>query len=433
MKNLSNLKKYPKILIGLVLAVSIGAISIFLYMNRVTDIDKMSMTYDQVFDTNILSQNITTSFKQTYQLKDYTVYGENLMLYEEQYSTESTDKLLGKNVLLKNLVNNQEYIFTFSGGVDSGIDLSQLDEGLYEIYVYDHYKQKRVYFSEEFVSEKFTTMRRNETVKTVTLHTERDFLSGIDVKLEKNYAFLMVMDNTPISSIYDIVLDPCGNTIDITSNSVDYGYSNEKISEAQSSYELALMVKEELEKYGLRVLISREQDEDLSYYGSNSRVGKGYESNAKVFISLGMVADDTIVYPYIITSPYTNALLANEIAYYMKGHGISMTPVSTESRLQEGVCFDVIYQGEQGDDFTSWEMYPQIRESGGKSTFAGQVAHASENKIYADSYGMYGLYFTYANINVDESIDYYLSNKEKIAKNLSKGILQYFRVEKQEK
>ena len=46
---------------------------------------------------------------------------------------------------------------------------------------------------------------------------------------------------------------------------------------------------------------------------------------------------------------------------------------------------------------------------------------------------MYGLYFTYANINVDESIDYYLSNKEKIAKNLSKGILQYFRVEKQEK
>ena len=146
-----------------------------------------------------------------------------------------------------------------------------------------------------------------------------------------------------------------------------------------------------------------------------------------------MVADDTIVYPYIITSPYTNALLANEIAYYMKGHGISMTPVSTESRLQEGVCFDVIYQGEQGDDFTSWEMYPQIRESGGKSTFAGQVAHASENKIYADSYGMYGLYFTYANINVDESIDYYLSNKEKIAKNLSKGLLQYFRVEKQEK
>ena len=128
MKNLSNLKKYPKILIGLVLAVSIGAISIFLYMNRVTDIDKMSMTYDQVFDTNILSQNITTSFKQTYQLKDYTVYGENLMLYEEQYSTESTDKLLGKNVLLKNLVNNQEFIFTFSGGVDSGIDLSQLDE-----------------------------------------------------------------------------------------------------------------------------------------------------------------------------------------------------------------------------------------------------------------------------------------------------------------
>ena len=64
------------------------------------------------------------------------------MLYEEQYSTESTDKLLGKNVLLKNLVNNQEFIFTFSGGVDSGIDLSQLDEGLYEIYVYDHYKQK---------------------------------------------------------------------------------------------------------------------------------------------------------------------------------------------------------------------------------------------------------------------------------------------------
>lgn len=429
MKKLRKLLKHPRIAICAVLSISIISVSLFLYVNRTTDIDKMNMTYSQVFDTDILKQNITTSFKQTYQLKDYTTYGENLMLYENEYTSDSTDNLQGKNVLLKNVLTNKEFIFTFSGGVDSGIDLSLLDEGLYEIYVYDHYKQKRVYFSEEIESEKFTTMRRNSTVKSITLNTNRDYLKDLDIKFEKNYAFLTVMDNTPISSIYDVVLDPCGNTIDIATNSVDYGYSSELISEAQSSYELACLIKDELEKAGLRVLITRDEDEDLSYYGSNGRVGKGYEAKAKVFISLGMTADDTIVYPYFVTSPYTNGLLANEIAYYMKGNNINLTPVSTETRLQEGVCFDVIYEGEQGNTYTQWEVYPQIRESGGKSTFAGSLSNAIENQMYAKSYGMYGLYFTYANINLDESIDYYVNHKESIAKNFAKGFLQFFRIE----
>ncbi|MDD7281087.1 hypothetical protein [Floccifex sp.] len=424
-----NKSKRPRTLITIVLVIAIIAVGIFLFLNRVTDVDKIGMTYSEVFDQKVLSQNVTTKFKQTYQLKDYTVYGENMMLYEDMYTNESSDSLLGKNVLLKNIVTNSESIFSFAGGVDSGINLAELDEGVYEIYVYDHYKQKRVYFSDEFESDKFTTMRRNGMVKTITLNTNRDFLDDIGINLEKNYAFLVVIDNTPLSSVYDIVMDPCGNTIDISSNSIDYGYENDSIQEANESYELALLVKEELEKEGLRVLITRQKDEDSSYYGSDSRVGKGYESQAKVFISLGMCADDSIAYPYIVTSPYTNGLLANEIAYYMKGHNVNMMPVSNESRLQEGVCFDTLLEGEQGDSYIEWEAYPQIRESGGKSTFAGRISIAAENKIYRESNGMYGLYFAFANINSQESIDYYYANKGVIASTLANGIMQYYRIQ----
>ncbi|MCF0105696.1 MAG: N-acetylmuramoyl-L-alanine amidase [Holdemanella sp.] len=414
-----------------ILCVAILSVSIFLIASRPTDIDKINMDYGEVLDVELLKSNATAKFKDTYELKDYTIYGENLMLYENMYSAENTDSLQGKNVVVRNIETMEELNFTFSGGVDSGIDLNALSEGMYEVYVYDHYVKKRVFFTDEVNTEEFTTMRRNGKVKSISIHASSTYLSEIGIDYKKNYVFITVFENTPIASNVDVVLDPRGLINNPETGETDYGLSNDTMSEAKESYEFALLVKEELEKMGLKVLINREKDQSLSYYGKKGRVGVGYESNALLFISLGMTADATISRPYIVTSPYTVGLLANEIAYTMKDNGLELNAVSTADMLQVGVRFDKLMQDEFGY-YYEFEYYPQLRESGGKSTFAGQYDVSGENERYANSYGMYAIDFVFANMGSEESLKYYKDHKITLAIQLAKGISEYYHIESNE-
>ena len=422
--------KNPRNLIVFVVIASICAVALFLFANRQTDIDKVSMDYAEVFDNEVLKTNIETKFKNTYELSDYAIYGENLILYESQYEAGEVDGLQGKSVVLRNVVTDSEIIFTISDGIDSGINLSRLDEGLYEVYIYDHYKKKRVFFNEEFESEKLYTIRRNDETKSVVMNTQKDFLSEIGVEMDENYAFITVIDNTPIASVYDVVIDPSPNVVDISTNAVDYGYSSDTFNENDTSYQLAELLKEYLEKEGLRVLITREKDETLSYYGSKGRAGIGYESGAKVYIALGACEDDEIAHPYLITSPYSNSLLANEIAYCLKEEGIALEDVDDDEQLQEGVMWDERYQEYDANlgymVYTPYEMQPQIRETGGKLTKAGTMDGTTENQMYSQSYGMYGIYFTYCNVNNADSVNYIVNNDTLIARQLANGICDYF-------
>ena len=79
---------------------------------------------------------------------------------------------------------------------------------------------------------------------------------------------------------------------------------------------------------------------------------------------------------------------------------------------------------------TKFEFYPQLRESGGKSTFAGQYDSALENQRYVDSNGMYGLYFMFCNPYSSDSLNYYQNNKKLLAKTLAESITDYFDIEK---
>lgn len=426
------IEKNPRNMIIAVLVVSIVVIGVFLFANRRTDVDKVSMPYHEVFDNDILKANVRTSFKQTYGLKDYTIYGETLILYEEPYVMTEVDGLLGKSIVLRNVATEEELIFSFTGGIDSGIDLGMLDEGMYEIYVYDHYKKKRVFFEDEFSSEQFVTLRRDGKVKMVTLNTEKDYLEDIGVEMDQNYAFLTVIENTAVASVYDVVLDPSGYVIDIATNNVDYGIITETFKEYEESYNFALKIKQYLENKGLRVLITRDADETKAYYGKNGRAGLAYDSGAKLFISLGAYQDDETQSPYIVTSPYTSAMLANEVAYYLKENNIIMDWVSFDDQLQRGVAFDSFHQEYEANlgyyIDTEFELLPQIRETGGKLTMAGTMVNAAENQMFTDDYGLYGLFIYYTNATNPDSLAQYEATKDLLAKRIVEGICQYYQI-----
>ncbi len=387
--------------------IAIACVAVFLVVNRTSQLDRLEMSYLSEIDKKTVQENVRTDFSQTYKIKGYTIYGESLKLYKSA-STQSNDDLHGKTVILHNIETQADYSYTFSSGAEEGIHLGNLPQGFYEVYVYDHYVKKRVYFSEETHAATFTTMRRNGEVKNVSLEGATALLEDFDIELDKNYCFITVMDNVPIVNTIDVMID----------------YDDDDYS-----YELAKNVKTNLEEKGLRVQLNRKQDETLSYYGKNGRVGKGYKKKAKVFLSLSATDDYSIEAPLIYTSPYTGAGLANAVSLALQEQDVQPYD-NTEARslLEKGVVYDS-YISLDDSTYSEYEYYPQLRESGGKVTGAGQLDEAESNRSFKNRYGMYGLYVQFYNSESSSSKKSYKENKDAYAQGITNGILDYFEIE----
>ncbi len=417
----------PRTCILFVIVIALSCISVFLYVTRPTQLDKLGISYLEIMDRKAVEKNVSDKYKNTYEVNDYLIYGETMMFYAKEYNGD-VDPMQGMNVLLKNVETKEEISYTFSGGVDSGIGLGSLPQGLYEVYVYDNYVKKRLYFKDEEESLNFSTMRRNETVKNIQVHASKDYLKDFGIEMDKNYVFISVVDNIPMVKTIDVLIDPGGNTYNESDNSIDYGVGNDLINEASASLELAEMLKEKLEAEGLRVELTRDAESTPGYYGKTGRAGIGYEKQAKVFISLGMFVDETQTRPIMMISPYTSGFLANEISYTLLQNGIELPDVSAQENLNLGILYDSFRVDEEGNS-TKFELYPQLRETGGKATLTGQAENSKSNQMYADYYGMNSVYFQFANLASTDSINYYLENKETIAKSIANAIVNYYDIE----
>lgn len=429
-RNLVRMFKNPRTFILFVIVCALTCVSLFLFISRPSQIDRLGISYLELIDKKVVQKNIPSKFEEAYRADDFVIYGENLTFYHEKY-TGKGDDMQGMNVILKNVETQDEISYTFSGGVDSGIQLGALKQGLYEVYVYDHYIKKRLYFKKPVDSLNFSTLRREGKVHNVTVHAGKEYLEDFDVPMDKNYAFISVVENIPMVKTIDVLIDPSGNVYNEQSNSVDYGVGNDLITEAKASYEFALKIKAELEKSGLRVELTRDADGTPSYYGQHGRAGIGYEKQAKVFLSLGMFVDENIMRPYMMISPFTTGLLANDISYNLGENGIQLPDVSAEEGLGYGILYDALKLDEEGNP-TTLELYPQLRETGGKATRVGQGDFAKGNKAYRENYGMNAISFHYANLASIDSIHYFLDNQDLMAKTIAHGILDYYEIKEVE-
>lgn len=403
-------------------------VSAYIYTNLPNELDKISEDYISTLKRSVVQEKVQTSFDETYEASDYLFYGETLSLFGEAYGESELDSFLGKAIQLENIETGTQYSFTLSGKGDAGISLGQLEEGVYDIFIYDQYTKKRVYFPAPLKSKTLVTMRRNGTVKNITLEAGKDLFKDFNVELDKDYAYIVVKDSIAQKDIIDVLIDPSGNVLNELTNDVDQGVSNNKIVEKDSSYQLAQELKTELEKYGLKVQLSRNESDAVGYYGKDGRVGQGYEQQAKVFINLEMCDDSNITRPFFRVSPLTNASLANQITYYFNQDGLELDyPYSSSDLLESGVIFDT-YIVDNDYNVTHFSLYPALRESGGKATFTGQLNDLG-NQDYKNAFGMNTISFVYANIENADSINYYQEHESQIVKALAQGIASYYQLE----
>lgn len=363
----------------------------------------------------------------TIELEDYLFYGETLSLYMDPYDGEE-DEIYGKTMELVNICTGEQYNFIIGNTADRQIYLPDLTDGTYEIYLIDSFERKRVVFAQPTYSEAFQTMRRGGKVKEARLIADRSVLDEYGGSLSAHYAFLSVESVTPRAEKADVLIDPFGLYTTIWGG-IDYGYSGGGIVEYEESYAVALAMKEQLESYGLRVLITRGKEEVVEYYGEDSRASQGYEADANYIIGIGFTYGSGHVgiesYHGIQSSPR----LTNDIMYYLQQtYDIAGSTTYASQTSVAGVFSSSAVQGE--DERSVYDGMPIFRESGGKATLAGQYSERSaDNLIYAQENGMQGIEFDLACLSDEDDTTFYQENKDTIIRGLCEGFAHALKVE----
>jgi hypothetical protein len=412
-------KKMLIALIAFLLTISVVLIGVHIASSSPTDAERLSLTYLDTLKRTDLAIDLEESFEQTKKISDYTIYGESLTLYENDYDSTVTDPLYGKKVSLVNIETGQEVSTVFTGGADAGFDLGDLDPGVYEIYAYDGYEKLRLYMDEPMETEVFTTVRRNKEVNDCVLVANASYLSKFGVEQDKNYLYLCVTRTLPKVKIADVILDPSG-----LEEFTEDGSENE----SEKSWNLAVMISEILQQNGLKVLISRDADNAVYYEGTEGRIEQAYNVQAKVMLTLCM-DDGDYERPYLITSPLTNGRLANAISSALAGSGIELQKVSGNSQLEQGVAFDGYIADYETGEYTPYSSSLVLRETGGKATSAGSYYGWSVSSVRGDDAGIYSVIFCYASLESQQSQSYYDQNDVTIATAVASGILNYLQIE----
>ncbi len=306
------------------------------------------------------------------ELKDYLFYGETLNIYNNTYDINKADYFIGKTIKLRNICDNSEWVYMLGKNADEQIPLENLPSGFYEVFVVDSLKEKRLITIDELYDE-FYTVRRNGVSHRINLISDKDLLQEEEDSLpimDENYFFIQITEQTIENDnpeIYDVYLDAAHNTESY--NYVEKGRTANELVEAEELYRVAVAVKEKLEEKGLKVLLSREnEDSVINQYGVDGRLYKAYEANVKHYIEFNLnftTNEDTrgsrIIYSSYSSNKFATALFKS----FISTPGLVPYGRQTSQNIA-GVVASARYN--------NLDSYPVIREAGGRILSAGTIS-----------------------------------------------------------
>lgn len=420
-KKRRRLSRAAKLLMAGLCALVLG-VAFYFYWEHETG-RNVTLTYLDSISLGQLEQVPQASFDESIQVDDLTIYGNSLVFYDQEFSPLETDTFFGRNVTLRNIKDGSTITTAFTGGADAGIDLDQLPQGVYEVYLSDGYTPKRAYMAETTLPAQFVTTRNNGMVKKINIVASPNYLAKFNLQSDKPYLYISVTDSEPVETVADVVIDPMGYGMAGLDEEGQDDRLADGFSEYEQSWNLASKIRQRLEAAGLKVIFSQTSNDNLSYQGDPSRIADGYRTQAKVYLSLGMVNED-YAYPFIVSSPFTNGKLGNMIVQELNAYGVGLETISTLTQLNAGNGFDQLGYDQELRS-SPYSVTAPIRESGGKVTSAGKEEGWQGNAQYSQSYGMNGVFFAYASTSNAASRTYYLEHVDAIADGIAQGILDY--------
>lgn len=411
-------KKRRTITVGLIIIALIIS-GVFYYFSQKEAPLPPSYAVCELSQVELLEKFEDYTFNDKLIVEDHFFYGENLSIFENEYNINEKNSLLGKTLILFNMCTEEEYFYLVDGDVDGQLPLDQLPNGFYEMFVNVDMVKKRVVTPDKF-EDSINLIRRNNNSQQVKLIADKNILDDRDHEdyLNDNYLFVDISDNEK-NQDYDIVLDPeYGNN---PSGWYDnYGPIVDEMQAADELYDMAKIMKNELEKAGLKVLITRKDETDIiNLYGEDGRLNKAYDSKAKYYIHLGW-GNTGLGGFKVFHSSFSSIRLAGSIANYL------LLETDLSSQNESGVYAPLRYGGLDGD--------MTIREIGGKAlsaaTFSDQSRDANSSFALNNPYGLEAIYIEHISISSEKDIAAWKENKEDYAKATAQALIEALNVNK---
>ncbi len=368
------------------------------------------------------------AFEYMLEVNDYFTYGETLSLFNETYDMFNRDLFVGKTMILVNLCDDIERVYMIEANVDGQIPMEDLPIGFYEVYVMHNLQRHRL-FTNGFLEEIFHTINRQDDTKQVRLIGDA-YLLELDQEgdrtFDRNYFFLEVTPTELPEEIYDIVIDPGHQNYD--NNWLDLGVRANDLIEAQENYKMAIALKNEFEKYGLNVLLTRGEDEAVNTYNEDGRLNRAYDSQAKYYIEVQLVGSDNsnALGTQIVYSSYSSPRLASAVFRQL----IENTRLQSTGVSGTGNIPGVVPSGRAN----GFDGRMVIRESGGKALTAATFSEKAqeENSEFAlnNRRGIQTLTIEYIYLTHPSSVEYWLDEYELYAQQTVQGFVNYFQLDK---
>ena len=353
--------------------------------------------------------------------KDYVFYGESLSFYSNEYSLGAGNAFIGKTMILKNVCNDKEITIEKIGvELDGQIHLGEIPAGLYEIYIVENLIPKRLYTSSKIIENtNFYTVTRSGSNNKVDIIADKSFLDNADTKentdvLDRNYVFLNIEKSELPAEVYDIAINPGTLSAEHTTGKVVGD-----LSEIEEMYRLAEKIKTELEKSGLKVIITGESNTWTNLYGETGMLGKGYMANVKYGLNLSMAnADADTSGMSVVYSAYASDAFGKEIFNTVS------TGTGLKGRNRE---FDVLESELEG----IYDVDYDIREGGGKALAAGTFTGTSSqmNAFAKNLKGMNIIFVQVFNAANASDVEAWSSDFENIATKYAEGIKNYLGIQ----
>ena len=363
-------------------------------------------------------------------IERFTIYGKHLNL---TFNTNKDCFLVLKN-------NDKELSFkldsdnnklVLSKYINDGINLEKLEVGEYIVLLKDNVTN--VYYNvlnkTDYHDNQYYTITKNNKNNLITFN-EKSYNN-------KNYFTINIKEEKLPDNIYDIVIDP-GH------GGVDTGAGNGKYHESKFTLDYSKTLKEELEKLGLKVKLTRESDERIESYGEGSRTGIPYEVKAKLMLDIHLnssgsskqrgveiykASHDNNAFAKILADnihdevdiPYSNNPMNKvENGIYMRVYSAK----DIENTKKDAKKYN--FEPYQLDDDVTYYYF--IRETGGIMTKAftdGRNPKKKANPYRNLNQGVEAYLCELAYISQNDDLNLVLNNKNQFVKALVNAILKY--------
>lgn len=438
------MKKDTKIKIIVILFIILMVFLIYIKIkndNDETTIESAKMS--EIFE------NVNTS---TYaNVTKYIVYGTHFNI-EGSIDIPDISKISisNVNVVLRKSAQQETKLDTsykYNNGNLTFSTIEEINEGIYleDLQLSNYYIFVKVTFSNNetnYYSLKNATKYGDIEYYTITKDNSNNKINIMfDSYDNLNYMKIAVAEaNNLPDDVYDIVIDPGHGGNDLGAKSGEY-------NEASLVLNFGLELKQELEKEGYKVLITRDgsDEEEVSsdMYSENGRVTIANESHAKLLISLHMDSNEyslssggiEVYAPCECNLSFAKTLADNIVQtanttysplnLYKKEDGVYVHNFNDADIL--ALKNTANKRGYEPYNVTTSTPYLYIiRETGGIATNAfvdGRNTSYSANKYYDSNVGIESYLIELGYINVKEDLDNLMANQSLYVKAIVQSIV----------